>query len=94
MQDDLVPCISYENEKLADDEGFRLGMMENNTTDGINTLLRNGIIGYNLDNTSNYQKYVDTVNIGEDENEWNNTWKLVVDDTHRGIIDIDTSRIS
>ena len=97
MQDDLVPCISYENEKLADDEGIRLGMMENNKQrDGINTLLRNGIIGYNLD--AKYERLPEIrrifVNIGEDENASNNTWKLVVDDTHRGNIDIDTSRIS
>ena len=97
VQDDLVPCISYENEKLADDEGIRLGMMENNKQrDGINTLLRNGIIGYNLD--AKYEQLPEIrrifVNIGEDENASNNTWKLVVDDTHRGNIDIDTSRIS
>ena len=96
IPNNIITPINHDKLDSEDDEGLRLGLMENNRQrDGINSLLRSGIIGYNLD--SEYERYPELRKILVDihsEIESNNTWALIVDDTHRGNLDLATSKVS
>ena len=89
VSDDIMSRFDTEYLSATEDDSMILGLTENNKQrEGINTLLRNGIIGYNSD--AKYDNYpeIRRIKVNFKSN------GLIVNDTHRGKHNIGKKTVS
>ena len=79
VSDDIMSRFDTEYLNPTEDGSMILGLTENNKQrEGINTLLRNGIIGYNSDGKYDNYPEIRRIKVNFKSN------GLIVNDTHRG----------
>ena len=89
VSDDIMSRFDTEYLSATEDDSMILGLTENNKQrEGINTLLRNGIIGYNSDGKYDNYPEIRRIKVNFKSN------GLIVNDTHRGKHNIGKKTVS